>query len=227
MLNKLFLFTIACFFSTFLEAKMYDIAGVVEKKDSDYLNVKLREYEKKTGIVITIITIGENDDRFYLKGVADNEVMAVISTDKKTCSVEVGKVIGVWMTDTYAYMILNRNVSVVSEKNDYAYGINMAVSSIMIKLGDQNIYDRISHIQESKIKNGKAIDIFSKTVMWGLIAIAFLLTGFFITSRINEIFRTKNNTALFIKEKDEDLTDENKVNTGDKAVVEDLKELVK
>lgn len=166
-------------------AKVYDIAGVIGCEKSESIACIISDYQAKTGIIITILTMGREDERFIANnsGVADNEILVKVIPWKKFYGVEVGAALNKSITNNYASLILRRSLSDSTGSVDYSVGMETFISNVIEKLGSHSITERLTNIRESESKGDLIVGVIAKVLVWLLIICSFCLTVFFIFSK--------------------------------------------
>jgi uncharacterized membrane protein YgcG len=210
----IFLALVICLFST-STAKVYDIAGIIGTNQVLEIDSEISSYESKTGIKITVITIGAGDERLTINGASENEMILTVIPHKKLYSVEVGRGLQRWITNNYASLILKRNISEVIEMSDYATGIGVSVTDIINKLGGKSISERIEQITIAEKRSDKIVTSVVSVFLWIIIFFSFCLTGFFVLSRYKLLNKEKINHT----EKSTNKNKSSELDKDDKVVV--------
>lgn len=138
-----------------LTGRVVDAAGLLDSTEQSALEDKLRDYEIETTnqvVVVTVlslggITIDDYANRLFNRwGIGQKEknngVLLLVAPKERRVRIEVGYGLEQLLTNARSKLVLERRVTPLFRKNNYAGGIGAGIDAIIsILSGDTNDFD--------------------------------------------------------------------------------------
>ena len=181
MLSR-FLLIAVIVFSSVLESRawIFDFVGAVDSSQVSRIDSILMDYEKRTGIKLTITTItAEKYDKAEVEQAERNEILLFIIPSKKVCIANVGDGLKRWVTNRYVSIILTQNMKVAFSTNLYGKGIENIISELKGKLGYLTLYQRETILMTDAMRSDLRRQTFISAIMWLMVILALSLIIYF------------------------------------------------
>lgn len=189
-----------------------DFADVLTESQEISMNEKISEFEKKTDIEITIVTVNSLEDRdiesftndlYNRWGVGksdkDNGLMLLIAPNERKWRTEVGYGLEEYLTDGYTRVEAENILPKYFREGDYYGGINKLLDNFIERLGDKTWIERQAEIEAFKIKKQESEELVILVFKWigaSILFIISLITSIFLyIKNIRRKKEIKNNIS--------------------------------